>query len=59
VNGQELCRRMGHPPSGISPTRCLCGAKRYRIASMIRDLRDLFSLTLHIRKHGLEAKDTA
>jgi hypothetical protein len=53
MNGQELCRRMGHPPSGISPTRCLCGAKRYRIASMVRDLRDLFSLTLHMRKHGL------
>jgi hypothetical protein len=34
------------------------GPKRYRIASMVRDLRDLFSLTMHIRKHGLEAKDT-
>jgi hypothetical protein len=33
--------------------------KRYRIASMIRDLRDLFSLTMHIRKHGLEAKDSS
>jgi hypothetical protein len=27
------------------------------IASMVRDLRDLFSLTMHMRKHGLEAKD--
>jgi hypothetical protein len=23
------------------------------IACMVRDLRDLFSLTMHIRKHGL------
>jgi hypothetical protein len=23
------------------------------IATMVRDVRDLFSLTMHIRKHGL------
>jgi hypothetical protein len=53
MTAHELCQRMGHPPSGINMTRCLCGAKRYRIASIVRDLRDLCSLTMHIRKHGL------
>jgi hypothetical protein len=49
----ELCGSMGHPSNVIRPTRCLCGTKRYRVASMVRDLRDLFSLTMHLRKHGL------
>jgi hypothetical protein len=53
VTAYELCKLMGHPPSGINLTRCLCGTKRYRVASMVRDLRDLFGLTMHLRKHGL------
>jgi hypothetical protein len=53
MTAQELCKRMGHPPSVIAPVRCLCGHKRYRVVSMARDLRDLFSLTMHLRKHGL------
>jgi hypothetical protein len=53
MTAYELCRTMGHPPSAISPNRCLCGHKRYRVASIVRDVRDLFSLTMHLRKHGL------
>jgi hypothetical protein len=53
MTAHELCKRMGHPPSAINLSRCLCGHKRYRVASMARDLRDLFSLTMHLRKHGL------
>jgi hypothetical protein len=53
VSPYDLCKRMGHPPSAINMQRCLCGAKRYRIASMFRDLRDLCSLGQHLRKHGL------
>jgi hypothetical protein len=53
VTGYELCRRMGHPPAGIGLQRCLCGHKRYRITSMARDLRDLYSLTRHLMRHGL------
>jgi hypothetical protein len=53
VSPYELCKRMGHPPAGVAMTRCLCGHKRYRIASMVRDLRDAVSLGQHLRKHGL------
>jgi hypothetical protein len=53
MTAYELCGSMGHPSSVIRPTRCLCGHKRYRIASMFRDLRDLCSLGQHLRKHGL------
>jgi hypothetical protein len=53
VTAYELCKLMGHPPSALSPQRCLCGHKRTRLGSMIRDLRDVFSLGQHLRKHGL------
>jgi hypothetical protein len=53
MTAYELCKRMGHPPSAHQPHRCLCGHKRTRLGSMIRDLRDVFSLTMHLRKHGL------
>jgi hypothetical protein len=53
VTGYELCRRMGHPPAPHRLTSCLCGHKRYRITSMARDLRDLYSLTRHLMRHGL------
>jgi hypothetical protein len=53
MTAYELCKLMGHPPSALSPQRCLCGHKRTRLGSMIRDLRDVFSLGQHLRKHGL------
>jgi hypothetical protein len=53
MTARELCERMGHPASVINPSRCLCGEERTRIASIVRDLRDLFSLAMHLRKHGL------